>query len=387
MQRVKKRAYRKEEGQYTPVRVCCRAVGSTEAAETAAPSFTMNLVTVLQTALGRMDYLLMLTFVQFIRGSIEHYFSTTSDILYISVAAALVTTAWSHTACSKNTASPHIRVQETMSVIVTALHRGSTLLLVDTLMKSLRTVSKDDTDQHEAFMYWISATGAVILIPVMVQSVQQTETSQQLARLIFFMYAENSEFLTQDSEINRVAPALAVVGLCFVHHFTNSCSTNVLFSNLLHAANMLLMNIILNTLIADGDEVAADSEAAITWVVTLLLLTDQLTGLSSDASDVRDYAIWKSAQLLAANVSAHGVDSLSMICCSFLAASLMQVLTSASKSVSGHRLHADAVVELGLLVAVNKILDVAKLSMLGIPHELLPVVLLSMLCVVHVALH
>ena len=346
----------------------------------------MDFLSMFQAALGRMDYLIMYAFVQFLRGVIETFFAH-SDIIYISAATALVTTAWRHTvAVSAVQHALFIPVSDTLTVVVSALHRAGIILLVDTVMVSLRTVHIDDTDTHQALMYWITATGAVVLIPVLTESMHSVSAFTQLSRLVFFMYAENSEFLTQDTEINRVAPALAIVGLTVVRRWSKDVRSTLL-TNLISAAVMLLTNIVINSLVGSATEAATDSEGEIAWVVALLLFSDQLQQMMPDAADVRDYAVWKSAQLLTSSLVYRGYDVLVISSGALCIAAGMHILTNAAAwPGSKFRLRSDAVTQLSILVAVNCVIDLFKTFMMGIPHRLLPLVLLVLLCVTSVVL-
>lgn len=351
----------------------------------------MNFFSVVQNALQRMDYLLMFIFIKFLRRVIERFFSS-NDILFISLTLSVITNVIGlHELSSSNALSTQkwifgrgIKTVESIMVFISALHRASSLLLVDMLMSSLRTVKPEDTDTHQSFMYFIVATCSVIIIPVVTHKFENDETGNHISRLVFVMYAENSAFLTQDMEINQIAPFMAVVMLCCVKYYISDI-LGVTFLKILHAVNMLLTNVIVSTLMSSNKLLAADSDGETVWIITILMIADHIQQLFPGIQDVRDYAIWKSAQLLSLNFIARGIDTESICLVLFLILVLVSFLVYISQW-RDYVLRCSAITELVLLVLVNTFFEVAKSFMMGIPHSLVFVFLLSLLCVVHIAL-
>lgn len=322
-----------------------------------------------QAALGRMEYLITYSLVVFLKGVVNRFFSP-RDLVYIALTLLAVT-------------SLRIRMR-TVGVISDTIHGIFCVLLVDIVMEGLRTPTAQDTSLHQCIMYWVSATAAVVTIPVLVHAMGR-ETSEMLGgprleQLIFFMYAENSAFLTQDLEINRVVPALGLIALQYTEGMKmngiTDTDTGLPFSSILRATSMVLTNVVVTTLLR-SDNIATDGDAGIAWLVSLLVLFDSLQAQSARASEIRDYTVWKAADTVRQHAVAQGMSQ---------DLSLLVFTTSAYVflSIGCYVSHTGVIGDMSLLVAVNTALDTVKAVITGAPHSIVWLILMAVLCTLHV---
>lgn len=346
----------------------------------------MQIFVMIQTALQRMDYLLVYTFVQFMKRVIHRFF-VNADMLYIALGVAVFTYCMIQIRqfAGKYANGLLLSPPDTAaSVQWTALHRVSCLLLVDIIMGGLRTVKTSDTDRYQSFMMFLVATASVILIPSLTSRFENTVTGEQIARLVFVMYAENSSYLTQDVEIDRVIPLLAIILISSMKYYCKT-TMGLVSLKILHAVNMLLTSMLINTLFAEDVFTSADGEGRIAWMISTLVFADRLQLVFPYLQDIRDFAIWKSARLITLRLILHNVASSMINMCPLLVLFVFNVLGNLSKGY-GYEFKTVAITDLCVLVVVNNLFEMAKSYLLCIPHSLVFMFLLSLLCAMQIIL-
>jgi hypothetical protein len=321
-----------------------------------------------QAALGRMEYLLTYSLVIFLKGVVDRFFSA-KDLIHITLTCVSVT--------SMKTQS------NTIGVIFDTVHNVFSVLLVDTVMGSLRTPNTQDTSLHQGIMYWVSATAAVILFPVIIQTTSRDMGDRlggsRLEQLLFFMYAENSAFLTQDLEINRVVPAVGLIALQYIEgQRVTAGSAGLPLSSVIKATCMVLTNVVITTLLR-SDSTATDGDAGIAWLVSLLVLFDSMREQSPHVNELRDYTVWKAADTVRQHMATQGMRQDTAL---FVSTTTAYVFLSIGCYVS----HTGVIGDMSLLVAVNTVLDTVKAVLTGAPHSIVWLVLMTVLCTLHVAM-
>ena len=321
----------------------------------------------LQSMLGRMDYLLTYSLVQFMQKVIQRFLSA-QDIFYVAVVLVV---------CSA-------RVTKVGSVgqSLYSLHKVAAVLLADTIMGAVPSPSGEHTSLFQLVVFWVLSTAAVVLVPTLLAEFTREEVSSQVSSLIFFMYAENSSVLTSDLEIDKVLPMLALLCLYFIRG--RQPDAEGVERTVLQALSMMGTNVIISTLVTTSDATSSDM-IEIAWLVGVLILFDNLEPWLDVAAELKDYALWKASTLLLARLLFRQIDLESIVLGVLLCIALAYALQLGLRSLH-YELRYNAMIQLGVLVALNATLQAVQHSIQHLPHSIVWVVILSVVNVVHVML-
>lgn len=316
-------------------------------------------------ALGRMDYMLSYSLVQFVDAVMRRFFSA-GDTLLWAAAAAAATRAHGASVLGETAAS---------------VHKIAAMLVAEALFKGLRPPAAADTSLFVVAVAWLASTSAIAVIPVLLAPLADAEVREQITGLALFMYAESAGYLTQDLAVDHVLPALALAALWAAHSYEQAPGA---VGTVVRGSGMLATNIVITTLI-EPSETASDDALEIAWLVVALIIFENAEKTLDVARELKDYAVWKGSALVAARLAFNGVpwDMIVVGAVMFVgAARLLQVSVTALAASCRY----DAVVHLGALVAANGVLGAAGDALRAMPAAFVWIFLLALVNVAHLAL-
>lgn len=315
-----------------------------------------------------MDYLLTYTLVGFVQ-SVLHTFLSPGDARYV----ALVASALSAFGTSQSGPLGQTRA---------SIHKVAVVLLVNSVMSGAPSASLAATSAPVVVLHWMLATATVVLLPTLLSPFTDNDVFQQVSSLVFFMYAENSSFITESLHQDHVLAALAILVL----HAVDSCRPSAAAAEkvVLRALSMLATNVVVSSLL-EASATSTHDATEIGWLFAVIILFDNVRLQLHVATELKDYAVWKGASLISERLAFNGVP-LDVVCWGCLAlVAGAHVLRTLAKEV-GTELRYGAVVDLGILVAVNAGLSLVKLSVQRMPNSLVWMALLGVVNVVHLVL-
>ena len=342
-----------------------------------------------QSSLGRMDYLLTLSIATFVQKTVTR-FLTSIDILYISLVTSVCTNDR-----KLNNEEGLRQNRGTLTIIMFTLHKISSILLIDSVMRYSTQTSPKNTNQHTIVMSYLVSTTLVIFVALIPERYQQTTTGSQVVRLAFFLYAENTSLFTNDAELKRVIPFLALVILLFLHNITETEKTaktplTAVTGTVVRAFSMLMTNLFITTTLDITDNESTVIVDAV-WMVGALVIFDNLRGEAPVFTDLKDYAVWKAArqiqQTAHLQITANNNDNANVfiLLCSVLAIVVLIILQRFAESKQ-HQLRWDAAIDLNILICVNCVIGAIKEIIQNTPKSFILHILVSALTVTQVGL-
>lgn len=308
--------------------------------------------------LQRINFLVMFAVVAFVKKVLATYIDDASTALYFSATLALITSPWaaSHTErCHKNA----------LAVIPRSIHRIASLLTADRLMAGIAPPAIDAANVFRYVSYLLASTGAVMLAGPLQPLLADSETGSQVVHLVFYSYAENSSFVTQDPGLIVPLSATAVILLVYLRQ--PSTSKTPVAESLGKAAGMLLFNVLVwSTLVFPMKY--ASQVGSMVWLVAMLVLLDGFHREAGLFDEMRDFATWQASQLVAAVFSSH---ARLLILSSLLVAGLcisVRATTRVDLSVLTH---------LAIIVAFDTMLSEVQHVVASTTHKVLWTVLVS----------
>ena len=325
----------------------------------------------------RMNYLITYSLIRFIKAVAARFFHP-KDLFYVSTVGMFVCMSFS-VLNSKTSSFTHSH--RSFIFILDTFHYFCAILFVDVLMGNIQGQPMDGVSMSKDFTYWVTATSAVLVIPVVCkaysEAFKETTVTTNLQRLVLFMYAENSVFLTKDMEIDKVMPIVAMMSLIYIRRVCCAYNPSFVVSVLVQATTMVFTNVVVSTVLRT-DDVAADSNTEIVWLLSLLILFDATNELLVGTSDLRDYAIWKSAANISVFLQYRGLDNIALFTMTMLV-----VVTLKFVSLPRTIQHMCVLGDVSVLIAINTCLYTLENLFKGLPYSVLWVFLVCILNGLH----
>lgn len=323
----------------------------------------------LRSSLDKADYLITFSLITFTKKAILRFLKE-EDTIYIALVTSLLTGLF-------NMQTVFTNLENTTQ----SLHKISSVLLVENVMNNVGSSTLTKTSAFIIVTHLVVTTATLLLIPSFVFVIQDQTVKSEILRLVFFMYAENSVLLTEDLEIDRVLPAVAIIILCILHHM----SPKGIMKNVCKAISMLMMNVLV-TIMIDSNGTAKDDSIQIAWLIGIIVVFENLEILIEELSELKDYAVWKVSTLFSQRLLFLGIQQDTIIFGSLFFLILTTFIQSFIKQQFQHSLKCNSVNSLILLVLINSMLHYFTQSMQEMPHNIVWMVLISILNVIHVVL-
>lgn len=311
-------------------------------------------------------------------------FASMEDMISMSIATFVKRVALRYIAGD----GPTIAVAAVVAVCVSRWAKGGIptasgvykvclLLIVDKVMSSL---SSAGDGMHERFIHWVASTALLAGITAVSSHFPQTKLLNLLNTYAYYSYAENGQFLTGDPDLNKVLPAVALLGCSAVsyslHHMTET--PRPVIKALLQGTGMIMSNVIVTLLLKTNDG-SSDILEQLTWLMAVLVVVDNIHTSIGIADEIKSYTIWKSAQQIEAAMSANGtaVTVLSAIVAGLYSRGL-QMVAGLNIGVVTHTI---------ALGGINALLAAVRNSIAHTAHAITLVILVSVLSIVETVMH
>lgn len=229
-----------------------------------------------------------------------------------------------------------------------------------------------DTPIHAEFstvLGHFTLTTCIVFSVPMLLSQTTFDVSEQLSRIIYFTYAENSILFAQLT--GNMAPILALlvvyISVLIPNRFTKPLA-------------MLAMNVIVNNTV---DNESLNDTTLIIWLAFQLILFDNMCSYIPQLREVTDFAIWKISTVIIKE--SNGVPRDSIIACFFITIFVASALQQLSQYYS-YTLNYSSIIEVCLLTSVNTILTSLQQLIRNTPVSIMGTVILAVLCIVRIVL-
>jgi hypothetical protein len=230
---------------------------------------------------GKIDYLLTFALVKYGKMTVEKRLSA-ADGAYMALVVALVS-------------GFVLQLRTGKSVLQTArsLHRVSCILLVDNMMQYVSEVGRANMSVFATSQHLVVTTALLLLVPTFADLLPDETIQSETVRLAFFIYAENASFLTQDLEVDRVIPALAIILVCMLQNASNSKILQTVCKGL----SMLMSNALITVLLATKG-ITSDEAVQIAWLLCVSTMLQYFVYAIPGIIDLQEYTTWKVSSLL-----------------------------------------------------------------------------------------
>lgn len=183
---------------------------------------------------------------------------------------------------------------KTLARLLYLIQKFSTLVLTQTLIKSVQPMDLDNSTLVTLLQCLVSSLCLVILLTLLPKSFHSSENGQQFMRLVLFMFTDNTEFLVKRINFGWTLPFLAMAGFVFLFHTTDWYHGSAILVTLTKAFNLSLTNLMIlsSWTVSIG---STEQMSQLTQLIGLLVLFDALQDQFPEFSAMRDYAVWQGA--------------------------------------------------------------------------------------------
>lgn len=341
---------------------------------------------------GKVDYLLTFALVKYGKTTVEKILDP-ADGAYMALVVALVS-------------GFVLQLNLGKSILQTArsLHRVTCILLVDNIMQYVSEVGRGNMSVFATMQHLVVTTALLLLVPTFADLLPDKTIQSETVRLAFFMYAENASFLTQDLEVDRVIPALAIILVCTLQN----ASENKIFQSVCKGISMLMSNALI-TVLLDNKGNTSDEAVQIAWLLCVSTMLQYFAYTISAITDLQEYTTWKVSSLLTNRLIYLQIEHESIVIGSLLIAFWMYSINiligkafyngdrnqandgkSGRESETTHERHAmhesryGAITAICLLTSFNTIMQSVTDTLHFLPNRIVWVALLSILNLVEV---
>lgn len=345
-------------------------------------SKTVNIFERVVNAISRIDYLLTYNIVGFIQ---QRYSQTMhpNDMLYSSLVLVICTYKYDFVSDIGNS------ITDVLGFII---HKISSIVLTSQLV-GLTNVNDDTTSTFNCIVYWTIITVTVVIISTVNKTSKQTMTGAQVNQLILFMYAENASKLFVDNELRRIIPSIALITLAYMHEMNSVFNEKhmQLFTFLLKALSMLVMNILVNTTLGVTDN-ETTTVLDCHWLVVMLIIFDHVEVITQQCTELRDYATWAvSHQVQQVITSSFPYNSLIVVMALGVCYIFIFVILEDYVHVYDSKTHTKpqygVCINLCILIIMNELLNSWQTTLQNTPVRIANVVTLCCLVLTETCLH
>jgi hypothetical protein len=341
----------------------------------------MSIIGEVRDALLRMENLISLSMVTFVKAVAKRYLDDNKSVLMGSIIVAVLAKigyVWLEN-------RPHRKSSLfAMAVTLDALHKISSLLLVDQVMGSFH---KPDIGRENMFaytIYWIISASFLIFIPVVFKMIPGSVFTERLSSYVYYAFAENGQFLIDDMALRRVVPAVSLVAMAVLWKYSrkeqtdnkqtdNKQALGTVVHTIVRGVSMIMINIIV-TIILFTDESSIDTNVQAVWLIAVLIMVDNVHVSLNVSDSLKDYALWKSSQKMGQILIGDGRETLLLVC--IVLAMYISALKNSFSLQCGILLHTI------LLTGFNAFLTGIQIAVANSPHVITWVILLCTIALV-----
>ena len=186
-----------------------------------------------------------------------------------------------------------------------ALQQIFALSLAQTLIT--RLAPSDRVTPWEAMHFVIMAFGIVAMLGSLPQTIRDHPNAAQFMGLVLFMFAEATQFVTVDQEMNYVLPP---VGLLIVVSLRAVRFRNPALRYVVQGVNMFFVNAIITSLFG----LVPTDYLQVFWLAALTIIVAEVNEqMPETMQPVSDYTTWKASHIISGFLAAYHSDTMLLI--------------------------------------------------------------------------